>query len=62
MLRTTTRRLTVYSDIRYGIFYRFKLIPYIRLKGLWLKSAGFEPGSKIEVTVRSQELIIKTSE
>ena len=53
------RILTVQSDIRYGMSYPFKVVPKMRLAGLWLKDAGFNPGDRVHVEVRSRRLILK---
>jgi len=58
----TRRILTIQSDIRYGMRYMFKEVPKLRLTGLWLKQAGFKPGEKVQVEVKSQELTIKPVE
>jgi len=35
-----------------------KILPYIRLTGIWLQKAGFEIGQEISVTVKNKQLII----
>ena len=54
------RTLTIQRDVRYGMNYIFKEIPTLRLAGLWLKKAGFEPGRKVQVEVKPKKLVIKT--
>jgi len=57
-----TRILTIQSDIRYGMNYLFKEVPKLQLTGLWLKKAGFKPGQKVQVDVKSKKLILKPTE
>ena len=57
-----TRILTIQSDVRYGMNYLFKEVPKLRLTGLWLKEAGLKPGEKVQVEVKSGELILKPVE
>jgi len=57
-----TRILTIQSDIRCGMNYLFKEVPKLRLTGLWLGQAGFKPGEKVTVEVKSRQLIIKPAE
>lgn len=39
--------------------YRESVASQIRLKGLWLKQAGFQPGDRVEVVSRKGELVIR---
>ena len=48
------RKLTVYTFINR----RRELIPEIKLKGQWLKSAGFEAGDMIDLKVENGKLTI----
>ena len=57
-----TRILTIQSDTRYGMNYLFKEVPKLRLTGLWLKQAGFKPGSKVQVEIRPNKLVLKPTE
>lgn len=58
-IQKPTRTLTIQSDTRYGMSYRFKQVPKLRLTGLWLEQAGFKPGEKVQVEVKSGELVLK---
>ncbi len=57
-----TRILTIQRDVRYRMNYLFKEVPKLRLTGLWLKKAGFKPGEKVQVEVKSRKLILKPVE
>lgn len=57
-----TRIFTIQSDIRYGMNYLYREVPKLRLTGLWLKQAGFEPGEKVQVEIKSNQLTIKPVE
>ena len=61
-IQKQTRFLTIQSDVRYGMNYLFKEVPKLRLTGLWLKKAGFKPGQKVQVEVKSRKLILKPAE
>lgn len=37
-----------------------KDVPWLNVSGEWLKQAGFNIGSQVEITVKQNELIIKT--
>jgi hypothetical protein len=36
-----------------------KIIPELKLSGVWLEAAGFKAGSKVVIEIKDQELIIK---
>ena len=36
------------------------VIPYIRLKGKWVRAAGFQRGDKIAVTIEAHERLVIT--
>lgn len=36
-----------------------KIVPELKISGLWLSEHGFEAGGKVEITVANKELIIK---
>lgn len=50
----SVRRLLVYTFINH----RMELIPEIKLKGVWLKNAGFEAGDPIDIVVEEGKLSI----
>lgn len=50
-MKIKTRNLTVYSDSRN--------IPYILLKGKWLKEIGFNFQDKIKVNTFKNKLVIE---
>jgi len=36
-----------------------RIVPSLRLSGIWLEQSGFNVGQMVQVTVRDKELIIK---
>lgn len=36
-----------------------KVVPELRVNGIWLEQHGFKAGDQVEITVRQNELIIK---
>lgn len=48
-----------YRELRWG---GGVLDPQLRLRGRWLKEAGFAPGTETEIEVRDGELVIKKKE
>lgn len=44
------------------LHHRTTTVPYIRLSGEWLRTAGIEPGTRITVTVTPQGITITTGE
>jgi toxic protein SymE len=37
-----------------------KTVPWLTLSGIWLEENGFKVGQQVEITVKQNELIIKT--
>ncbi len=37
-------------------------VPFLRLSGRWLESAGFEIGSKVRVVVESDRLVVEPAD
>lgn len=37
-----------------------KTVPWLTLSGIWLEENGFTIGQQVEITVKQNELIIKT--
>ncbi len=42
-----------------GDSYQGRTVPYIRLKGKWLREAGFREGGRVLVTVSNGRLVIE---
>jgi toxic protein SymE len=38
----------------------YKVVPWLTLSGIWLEENGFKIGQQVEITVKQNELIIKT--
>ena len=41
---------------------RYKLVPKLRISGIWLEEAGFKMGDYVEIEISSNQLIIKPKE
>lgn len=39
--------------------YGSKIIPELKLSGIWLEAAGFKAGSRVNITIEENRLIIK---
>lgn len=54
------RKLKIYSKHRplamssYG-----RIVPELRLCGIWLERSGFRIGEQVQVTIKDQEIVIK---
>ncbi len=40
--------------------YRSRIVPSLKLSGVWLEQSGFNIGETVQVTVKEKELIIKS--
>lgn len=40
--------------------YSEKVVPVLRLSGVWLEELGFKAGEKVNITISDQQLIITT--
>jgi len=38
--------------------YSRKIVPELKVSGVWLEAAGFKAGEKVNITVNEQQLII----
>lgn len=55
-----SRKLKVYSKYRpLASSYVGRIVPELRLCGVWLEQSGFKIGEQVQITVRDQEIIIK---
>ncbi len=41
---------------------RQRAVPFLRLSGRWLESAGFEIGSKVRVVVEADRLVVEPAD
>lgn len=55
------RRLTVGCTYQERARAKLTPVPFIRLTGKWLESAGFHPGQKIALRISSAEIVITRS-
>jgi toxic protein SymE len=54
------RKLKVYSKHRpLSSSYNGRIVPELRLCGVWLEQSGFKIGDQVQITIRDQEIIIK---
>lgn len=54
------RKLKVYPKYRQSpTSYTGRIVPELRLCGVWLEQSGFKIGEQVQITVRDQEIIIK---
>jgi hypothetical protein len=43
-----------YRELTYGQ----KIVPELKVSGVWLEAAGFRAGEKVNITISNQQLII----
>jgi toxic protein SymE len=54
------RKLKLYSKHRpLSSSYCGRIVPELRLCGVWLEQSGFKIGEQVQITIRDQEIIIK---
>lgn len=54
------RKLKVYPKYRpLSSSYSYRVVPELRLCGVWLERSGFNVGDDVQITVKDQEIIIK---
>ena len=55
------RKLKVYSKYSTDFYRKVKILPEIRLKGVWLKKLGYECGDEIMIYSIESAIIIRNS-
>lgn len=56
----TDRKLKVYPKYRSeASSHSARIVPELRLCGVWLERSGFRIGEQVQVTIKDQEIIIK---
>lgn len=56
----SSRKLKVYPKYRpLSSSYSSRIVPELRLSGVWLEQSGFRIGERVQVTIKDQEIIIK---
>lgn len=55
------RLIKVQKQFQRGQMKKFVAVPEIKLKGKWLKKAGFETDSKVKIQIKGDKIIIKTA-
>ena len=58
MKSPTTRQLKVYQQYR-SLSSGTRIVPELRLTGLWIEQLGFKIGDKVNITTRDRLLIIE---
>lgn len=54
------RKLKVYPKYRsLANSHSMRIVPELRLCGVWLEQSGFRIGEQVQVTIKDQEIIIK---
>lgn len=56
----TPRKLKIHPKYRplSSSFYG-RIVPELRLSGVWLEQSGFKIGEQVQITIKDQEIIIK---
>ena len=58
MSTKSNRQIKVYQQYR-PLSYGTRMVPVLRLSGVWLEQAGFGVDDTVNITVKEKELIIK---
>lgn len=53
-----SKRIKLQPELR-KLAYSEKMVPVLRLSGIWLEQSGFKIGEQVQITIRDQEIIIK---
>jgi toxic protein SymE len=54
------RKLKVYPKYRsMASSYSMRIVPELRLCGIWLERSGFKIGEQVQIIIKDQEIIIK---
>lgn len=53
------RKLKIQPKYRPLSIYRGRIVPELRLCGVWLEQSGFRIGEHVQITIKDQEIIIK---
>lgn len=61
MSNKSTRKRKLQAEHQPRAYSSYKRVPSLHLAGVWLEQSGFKVGDQVEITVRKNELIIKTS-
>lgn len=58
----THRKLKIYPKYRpLSSGYSSRVVPELRLCGVWLEQLGFKVGEQVRITVKEHEIVIKPS-
>ena len=53
-----TRQTRIISELRQRPYSPGTVVPFIRLRGRWLETAGFEIGDDVKIEIRDHQLIL----
>jgi len=54
------RKLKIYSKYRpLASSYQGRIVPELRLCGVWLEQSGFRIGEQVQIVIKDQEIIIQ---
>lgn len=53
-----TRQTRIISEMRQRPYSTETIVPFIRLRGRWLETAGFEIGDDVQIEVREHQLVL----
>ena len=59
MAEKTTKKVKLQPKHR-ALAYSQKIVPELKVSGVWLEEAGFRAGEKVNITISDQQLIITT--
>ena len=57
MAHKTTRKVKLQPKHR-ALAYSQKIVPELKVSGVWLEAAGFKAGEKVNIAIKEQQLII----
>lgn len=59
MAKKNERKLKLQPEHSPRAYYS-RIVPSLKLSGVWLEQSGFKAGQRVTVTIMDEELIIKT--
>jgi hypothetical protein len=54
------RKLKLQKEFSQRNYRQYRIVPRLKLSGIWLEKIGFNIGDTVQVIVKKTELIIKT--
>ena len=59
MSSQSIKEVKLQSKFSARAYHRYKIVPELKISGVWLEEQGFYAGQLVEITIQNQELIIK---